>query len=282
VVPSLTLSGSLAHFERPDSDLGSACHNLQMNQADGLPLEGGNSGTVVRQGETVRRPSGPWTPLVQQFMSALRDRGLSFVPEPRGLDSQGREVIAFVQGSVPIYPMPQWVWSDDLLVDVGTKLRELHDATFDMLLPMTGWRRDPILPVEVICHGDIAPYNTVCNDERVSAFIDWDYAIPAPRGWDFGYAAYRWVSLTAPGHSDGSHQDLAEQKRRLDLFCSAYGDISAIDVVRWAVVRLDDLAVRSRLLAVEGDPIFIATVAAGHADLYENDALWLRQTYLDD
>jgi hypothetical protein len=46
-----------------------------MNQVDGLPLEGGNSGTEVRPGETVRRPSGPWTPFVQQFISALRDRG---------------------------------------------------------------------------------------------------------------------------------------------------------------------------------------------------------------
>jgi hypothetical protein len=88
------------------------------------------------------------------------------------------------------------------------------------------------------------------------------------------------VSLTAPGHSDGSRQDLAEQHRRLELFCSAYGDISAIDVVRWAVIRLEDLVDRSRRLALEGDPVFIATVAAGHADLYENDAHWLRETYL--
>jgi hypothetical protein len=253
-----------------------------MNEEGRLPLEGGNSGIVVRQGETVRRPAGPWTPMVQRFMSALRHCGLTFVPEPLGLDDNGREVVAYISGSVPIYPMPDWVWSDNLLVDVGTRLRELHDATANMSLPMTGWRRDPISPAEVICHGDIAPYNTVCIDGRVSAFIDWDYAVPAPRGWDVGYAAYRWVSLTSEDHPDGHQHDLAEQRRRLELFCSAYGGISSIDTVRWAIARLDDLVVRSRSRASEGDPVFVATVAAGHADLYENDALWLRQTYSID
>jgi hypothetical protein len=128
-----------------------------MKEEDRLPLAGGNSGIVVRQGETVRRPAGPWTPMVQRFMSALRHCGLTFVPEPLGLDDNGREIVAYISGSVPIYPMPDWVWSDNLLVDVGTRLRELHDATANMSLPMTGWRRDPISPAEVICHGDIAP-----------------------------------------------------------------------------------------------------------------------------
>jgi hypothetical protein len=251
-----------------------------MKQVDGIPLEGGNSGIVVRQGDTVRRPSGPWTPLVQRLMSALRERGLSFVPEPMGLDAEGREVVAFVSGSVPIYPMPAWVWSDNLLIDVATKLRKLHDATLNMALPMTGWRRDPILPAEVICHGDIAPYNTVCTSEQVFAFIDWDYAVPAPRGWDVGYAAYRWVSLTPQDHVDGHNHDLVEQRRRLALFCSAYGGITPIDTVRWAITRLADLVTSSRILASRGDPIFVATVAAGHDVLDENDARWLQHAYL--
>jgi Phosphotransferase enzyme family len=251
--------------------------------AEGLPLYGGNSGVVIRLGDTVRRPEGAWTPRVQQFMGWLRGAGLTFVPQPLGVDDLGREVIEYVPGEVGTYPMPAWVWGDELLVDVARRMRELHDASADLGLPREGWRREPVDPTDVICHGDIAPYNTVCVDGRVVAFIDWDYAGPAPRGWDVGYAAYRWVSLTRPGHRDGRMQPLAEQHRRLELFCAGYGaQLTPTEVVRWAVRRLHDLVDLSRSRAAAGDPAFAATVAAGHAERYEDDAAWLSSTYLSE
>ncbi len=246
---------------------------------EGVPLAGGNSGVVVRQGDTVRRPSGPWTGQVQQAMRDLRAAGLTFVPEPLGLDNQGREVVEFIDGDVGVYPMPAWVWTDALLAQVARALRQLHDTSTSMSMPRSGWRREPVEPVEVLCHGDVAPYNTVCRDGQLVSFIDWDYAQPAPRGWDLGYAAYRWVSLTRPGHPDGCPLDLEEQRRRLELFCAQYGDVQSHEVIAWAVVRLEDLVQHSRARAADGEPAFVATVAAGHADLYEADAKWLRATY---
>lgn len=246
---------------------------------DGEALPGGNSGVVVRAGNTVLRPAGPWTPRVHQLMRTLRGAGLSFVPEPFGIDDAGREVVEYVAGDVGIYPMPDWVWTDELLVDVAACLRRLHDTAAKQRLPDDGWRRPAIDPVETICHGDVAPFNAVCRGGRLVAFIDWDYAQPAPRGWDLGYAAYRWISLTPPVHPDGHRQDLLEQQRRLDLFCSTYGDVERSEVLGWAVRRLEDLVQLSRSRAAAGDPQFQATVAAGHADLYEADAKWLRETY---
>lgn len=248
---------------------------------DGVPLVGGNSGAVWRSGATVSRPAGPWTPAVQQLMTTLVEAGLGFVPRPLGVDRDGREAVEFIEGDVGTYPMPAWVWADELLADVARALRRLHDVTASRTIPLDGWRRPAVHPAEVVCHGDVAPYNTVCRSGRLLALIDWDCALPAPRGWDLGYAAYRWVSLTGPGHPDGSDQSDAERDRRLELFCAAYGQLDPHEVIRWALVRLDDLAALSRQRAAEGDPIFTATVAAGHADLYEADARWLREHYLD-
>jgi hypothetical protein len=266
----------LGHLEvlQPDP----ACDDPQVPM-EGEPMPGGNSGPVVRLGDVVVRPAGSWTPNVHALMHGLRRAGLPWVPEPVGCDGPGRELIEFIDGDVGIYPMPEWVWSDELLGEVAGALRDVHDAARGLDLPDAGWRRAAIQPTETICHGDIAPYNAVCRTGHLMAFIDWDYAQPAPRGWDLGYAAYRWVSLTPPGHPDGRQQIPAERQRRLELFCSAYGEVTPSEVVDWAIVRLDDLVSLSRRRAAAGDPQFVATVAAGHADLYESDAAWLRAEY---
>src|SRR4051794_5227670 len=200
----------------------------------------GGSGLVRRRGMTVRRPAGAWTPAVQRLMRDLRSAGCEFVPEPLGLDDEGREVVAYVEGDVGVDPMPEWVWDDRLLVDIAGLLRRVHDVSAAFERPLTGWRREPVLPADVVCHSDAAPYNAVCQDGRIVALIDWDYALPAPRGWDLGYTAYRWVTLTAEGHRDGRNQTRRERERRLALFCEAYGGVSERDVVVWARLRLWD------------------------------------------
>lgn len=67
-------------------------------------------------------------------MPGLRAAGVPGVPEHLGLDEQGREVVEFVVGDVPIYPMPSWVWTDELLGEIGRAVRLVHDAT-DGLAP---------------------------------------------------------------------------------------------------------------------------------------------------
>lgn len=131
----------------------------------------------------------------------------------------------------------------------------------------------------MVCHGDAAPYNAVCQDGRIVALIDWDYALPAPRGWDLGYAAYRWVTLTGNGHPDGRNQTRRERERRLTLFCATYGGVTERDVVVWARLRLKDLSRLIRNGAATGDPVFVANLAEGHADLYDADAEWLSVEY---
>ncbi len=243
------------------------------------PMPGGNTGPVVRVGDTVRRVAGAWTPQVQQLMRDLRSRGVSVVPEPLGLDELGREVVEFVDGDVGLYPMPEWVWTDPLLVDVARAMRDIHDASVGLDLPLTGWRREAVQPVEVICHVDIAPYNAVCRDARLVALIDWDYATPGPRGWDLGYAAYRWLPMGPDGHDDGRGADLPEQYRRMRLFCDAYGDVEPDEVLSWAIARLDDLIAYSLEQVAAGNPTFVATHAEGHTALYERHVAWIRREW---
>jgi len=250
---------------------------------EGEPLVGGHTAPVVRVGDTVRRVAGPWTPQVAALLTGLRAAGVAGVPEHRGLDGQGREVVAWVEGDVPVYPMPAWAWDDAVLVDVARAVRSVHDAAADLDLPRTGWRRAAVEPVETVCHGDVAPYNAVFVDARLVGLIDWDHALPAPRGWDLGYLAYRFVSLTPPGHRDGrpGSGPPAEQWRRVRLLAQAYGGVDAVEIVRWAVRRLEDLIAYSYAEAAAGNAALQHTIDAGHVRLYEGDLGWVRALLAD-
>ena len=241
-------------------------------------MVGGHTAPVVRVGDTVRRVAGPWTPQVAAFMTGLRAAGVTGVPEHRGLDERGREVVAWVEGDVPVYPMPPWAWDDAVLIDVARAVRAIHDAAGALDLPRTGWRRPAVEPVETVCHGDLAPYNAVFAGGRLSALIDWDHAGPGPRGWDLGYLAYRFVSLTPPGHRDGrpGSGPPPEQWRRVRLLGEAYGGFDPVELVRWAVRRLEDLIAYSRAEAAAGNAALQHTIDAGHVALYEGDLAWIR------
>ena len=70
------------------------------------PLGGGNMNSgVVRVGDTVRRPAGPWTPAVHALLAHLHAAGFDGAPRPLGIDEQGREVLTFISGPV-VWPAP--------------------------------------------------------------------------------------------------------------------------------------------------------------------------------
>jgi hypothetical protein len=74
-------------------------------------LTGGNMTAVVRVGDTVRRTAGPWTPTVHAFLRHLRAAGFDLVPEPLGLDGQGREILTLLPGAAAGYPLRTRRWS---------------------------------------------------------------------------------------------------------------------------------------------------------------------------
>lgn len=46
---------------------------------------------------------------------------------------------------------------------------------------------------DIVCHGDIAPRNTVFQKGRAVAFIDWDGIWIAPPLWDLGHALWQFA-----------------------------------------------------------------------------------------
>ncbi|WP_327104628.1 phosphotransferase [Nonomuraea glycinis] len=244
-------------------------------------LTGGGVNEVVRIGATVRRPVGPWTPAVHGLLGHLAARGFTGAPRAHGVDERGREILDFVPGVVGHYPAPGYVWHDTALRGLATLLRGYHDATAGFL-PADGatWYFPAREPAEVICHGDVAPYNCVFRDGLPVAFIDFDTAHPAPRLWDVAYAAYRFVPLSSAvggGELDGNGEaalPVAEQARRLRLLCDAYG-LAVHDrrVLPEAVVeRLHALVAFMRERAAAGSAAFAGHLADGHHELYLRDA----------
>ena len=227
-------------------------------------FDGGTMGGAVRVGDTVRRPAGPWSPTIQRLLGHLREQGATWAPEPLGLDEEGRDNVAFMPGMVPQYPLPEWVWSDAVLLRAVQYLGELHEASRTFDTAGATWQLPAHEPAEVICHNDFAPYNMVFHDGRLRAVIDWDTASPGPRVWDLAYLAYRLVPLT--GGDAGT-----ERARRLRLLCRAYGHrVEPADLLPVVVRRLHDLADFSEARATDDRPEL-----RDHADLYRRDAAWI-------
>lgn len=154
-------------------------------------LSGGNaSDSVVRVGETVRKPWLVTTPRTVEFMLALRRRGID-VPEAHGRDARGRLVLDFIPGSLAMHDAPLDL---ELVHAAGAVVRSIHDASEGLPVPHD-W--DVLLPVNepnLLCHNDLATWNLIIDGDRL-VFIDWDGAGPSTRLWDLSYAAISFGHL---------------------------------------------------------------------------------------
>jgi len=212
-------------------------------------LPGGNMNAVVRDGDTVLRAAGPWTPTIHRYLSHLANTGVDWVPRPLGIEGD-RERLSFVEGEVPLYPLPDWVWADAVLEDGARKLRQLHDASVGFDVEGAVWQAPVREPAEVICHRDFAPHNLAFADGAIVGAIDFDFCSPGPRLWDIAYFATRAVPLTATTPEGAPGMD--DARRRVELILRAYGsDATWDDLLKVAIIRLYDLAEMSIAKAEE-------------------------------
>lgn len=234
------------------------------------PLLGGNMNAVERRGDTVLRDAGPWTPTVHRYLRYLETAGIDWTPRPLGIDGD-RERLSFIEGDVPVYPLPAWVWDDAVLEQGAERLRELHDASIGFGLDGAIWQAPAKVPAEVVCHNDFAPHNLAFDDGIFVGAIDFDMCSPGPRLWDIAYFATRVVPLTAE-IPDGA-PDMDDARRRVELLLRSYGSAATWhDVLRVASIRLHDLAEMSIDKADELGKPHLRDEAAE----YTRDAFFLR------
>jgi Ser/Thr protein kinase RdoA (MazF antagonist) len=177
-------------------------------------LKGNVTAGVVRVGDTVRRPVGPWTETVDLLLEHLRAVGFTAVPRPLGRDEKGRQVLEFVAGEIGA---ESGTYSATELYSIGRMLAQLHEA-LDGFVPPAGATWNRLIPPdreEMVCHNDVAPWNLVKSD-RGWVLIDWDAAAPGSRLSDLAYAAQSMAGLRAD-------RPVPQSAARLRAFVDGYG-----------------------------------------------------------
>jgi hypothetical protein len=242
---------------------------------------GGNVSTVVRIADTVRRGTGPWTPAVHALLRHLEVVGFDGAPRVQGIDEQGREVLTYLSGDVPRRASPE-IMTDWVLVELGRLLRRYHDAVAGFELPPeVTWHRAKVqAPGTVVCHNDISPRNTVFRDGRHAAFLDWDFAAPAPPAWDVAHVAWQFVPLAGDaGCARHGWTSPPDRTRRLRTLCDAYGlaEGDRPDFAQLVARRIAVTASGIEGLAAAGNPAYERLVAAEIPTLVRADQGWVEQ-----
>lgn len=232
--------------------------------SDGQVLAGGtlNRGSVVRVGETVRRPRGRGHLVVEALLLHLEDAGFEGAPRFLGTDDLGRQVLTFVPGEV-LDTAPDIDDDEAVARHVGriaTLLRELHEATAGFEPPPGAEPARPLpVPGATWTHGDVVASNVVLRDGVPVAFVDWEFAGPADPVHDL--AAVLGTTVRGPKRAV---DDVARREDAVRLAMSALVD----------GYRLGTEQVRRLPLAVAAVLVDAADFWAGRAA----DVTWVEAT----
>ncbi len=198
---------------------------------EGVPLEGGFQADVRRVGDRVVRPGHATSRFLDLFLRHFNAVGFDGSPRSLGFDSERRHVVEYLEGQVATGRPPSWVWTDDVLVAVARLIRRFHDAAV-AFMPPAEWRTTPSIerlpPIrgdaKVVCHNDLAPWNTVFSGRQPRGFIDWDSAAPGTRSWDLAFALWHWVPLyPVERRQEVGADHVTDLPARARRFLRAYG-----------------------------------------------------------
>ena len=215
-------------------------------------------------GGQVRRPVGPHTPFVHDLLRHLEAAGFPGAPRVVGIDG-GEEVLTYVQGHVPVEVAPTAirpiVFSPEGVASAFALIRRYHDVVAG--IPLAGG-------AEVVCHGDLSPWNTVYGERGAVALIDWDGAAPGSRLADVGYATWRYLMLGFP-----ASPPLDEQRRLLAAAAGGYGLYDRAALLDAASAAQD--AQRRHFEAAHdvGDPRYVRLIGLGALGAITNAQRWL-------
>jgi len=233
---------------------------------------------VVRIGDVVRHPKQPWSASAHALLSYLRDAGFTEAPAPGPLGPDYDDV-AFIEG-VSGDDACLLVTSDEAVAAVAQMLRRYHDLIAD-------WRPD-VPPVwfdgqvgtgtgdQLVCHGDVAPWNLIWRDGQLVGLIDWEFATIGSRREDIAYALHYLVPFRDRSYWQGVLGMSAKPRRRhrIAVFAEAYGievDDHLVEEVLASQRAGVDLMIN---LAERGHPRQRQLIADGELDRERRAVLW--------
>lgn len=201
-----------------------------MDEGTDSPMRGSGlqDRRLVRIGDTVRRPSGPFTKSVHDLLRHLRSHGFGIAPEPRGIDATGREILTFIEGrdsGWPLLPEILHVEGAERLGSLASRLRSVL-ASYDCP-PTARWQFARGAPGrgEAMQHGDLGPWNLLwAEDGQVAGVLDWDFAQPGERCYDTGHLAWFTVPLMDDNRARArGFPEPPDRLRRIDAFAAGAG-----------------------------------------------------------
>lgn len=247
-----------------------------------LPGGVGNGGAVVRSGAHVLRPTTPSTPAIHALLHHVRAHGFTGAPRVVGVDPDGRERLAWIDGEVPLPPFPTWSITDRAVVTITTLLRRFHDATVGFSAPPDAvWSDELADPTPgdqpVLCHNDVCPENVVFSEGIAVALLDFDFAAPGRREWDVATMARMCIPVETAEDAARTGRGTLNPVRRLRVVADAYGLDEAgrhtlLDALAVQFAQGGDF-VRRRVEA--GEPAFVAMwEAMGGQERYDRRRAW--------
>lgn len=169
-------------------------------------LTGGRvTAEVVRKGDSVYRSMCENASFVHQVLQFLEENGVACAPRYLGIDEKNREILDYIEGTVPDN---LGLFSVEQCCQAVRIIKELHGCL----------RKFPGCPEGLtVCHNDLSPCNFVFMNERPIAVIDWDAAAFGHPLDDLAYAVWMWLDIGNETCSD------ADVKMRMEAMLDAYG-----------------------------------------------------------
>ncbi|MGI8484861.1 MAG: aminoglycoside phosphotransferase family protein [Thermomicrobiales bacterium] len=244
-------------------------------------LTGGTVNNVTKMGDTVFRSGGPWIEAVHATLNRLEAKGFPYSPRVLGVEVDGREKISFLPGAAMMRPWRPVMLAKHGPIQAAAMLRQFHGATRDLILPSeTRWRFGNAAKSadQVIRHGDLGPWNTLWEGDRLTGLVDWDLAEPGFPITDLAQLAYYFIPLRGDrGWREAGFSDAPDYVSRLGAICEAYGAFRPADVINELLSLHSAEARRILQLGKQGRYPWDTWLAGGWIAGIETDRSWLKR-----
>ena len=240
----------------------------------------GSINQVQRIGNTIHRPSYPWTKTINHFLAHLHSKGIKEIGQPLGFHEDGRSIYNYLPGTAALRPWIDILKQEEGLVFLTNFLKRFHLVQSDYEIPSGAIWYVPTEHLQkgtIIRHGDFGPWNTIWQEQQLTGVIDWDFAEPGTVLQDLAQLAWYTVPLRGEsGWQEAGFPSRPDFKRCLLVICDTY-DVSLSNLLD-AIISLQNLEMH-RLIELGAKNVFPWSIFYNRGDLSETqqEQAWLKE-----